>query len=57
MGSFHRVSIKHLYRYLNEFEFRFNERKNLSRFEQMVGRTAQTSPLPYQKLIAEPTEA
>jgi transposase-like protein len=56
IGSFHRVSIKHLHRYLSEFEHRFNERKNGQRFEDMVSRTAQTSPLPYQKLIAEPTQ-
>jgi hypothetical protein len=55
--SFHRVSIKHLHRYLSEFELRFNERKSSDRFEQMVTRTAQTSPLTYRKLIAEPTEA
>jgi transposase-like protein len=57
IGSFHRVSIKHLHRYLSEFELRFNERKSSDRFEQMVTRTAQTSPLTYRKLIAEPTEA
>jgi hypothetical protein len=56
IGSFHRVSIKHLHRYLSEFEHRFNERKNGQRFEDLVSRTAQTSPLPYQKLIAEPTQ-
>ncbi len=28
IGSFHRVSIKHLHRYLSEFEFRFNIRKD-----------------------------
>ncbi len=55
IGSFHRVSIKHLHRYLSEFERRFNERKSTTRFEDMVSRTAQTSPLTYQKLIAEPT--
>jgi transposase-like protein len=57
IGSFHRVSIKHLHRYLSEFETRFNERQNGQRFEDMVSRTAQTSPLPYQKLIEEPTQA
>jgi len=54
IGSFHRVSIKHLHRYLSEFELRFNERKDVDRFEKMVSRTAQTAPLTYQKLIAEP---
>lgn len=57
IGSFHRVSIKHLHRYLSEFETRFNERKSTDRFEKMITRTAQTSPLPYRDLIAEPTEA
>jgi transposase-like protein len=57
IGSFHRVSIKHLHRYLSEFEHRFNERKDGMRFENLVSRTGQTSPLPYRKLIAEPTEA
>lgn len=57
IGSFHRVSIKHLHRYLSEFEHRFNERKSTTRFEDMVSRTGQTSPLPYRKLIAEPTGA
>jgi transposase-like protein len=58
IGSFHRVSIKHLHRYLSEFEYRFNERKSEDRFGGMVSRTAQTSPLPYRTLIQkpEPTE-
>jgi hypothetical protein len=55
IGSFHRVSVKHLHRYLTEFEYRFNERKAGDRFEKMVSRTAKASPLPYQKLIAEPS--
>ena len=36
IGSFHRVSIKHLHRYLTEFEYRFNERRNAERFELTV---------------------
>jgi hypothetical protein len=56
IGSFHRVSIKHLHRYLSEFEHRFNERKSATRFEDMVSRTGRTSPLPYRTLIAETTE-
>jgi len=57
IGSFHRVSIKHLHRYLREFELRFNERKAADRFTDMVARIARTSPLTYQNLIAEPTQA
>jgi len=53
VGSFHKVSIKHLQRYLNEFQHRFNHRKSDNRFEDMVSRTGQTSPLPYRVLIAE----
>jgi len=54
IGSFHRVSIKHLHRYLSEFEHRFNERKNGQRFEQMVRRTAQACPLTYRNLVDGP---
>jgi transposase-like protein len=54
MGSYHIVSIKHLHRYLSEFEWRFNERKNTQRFEKAVSRIAQASPLPYAELVADP---
>lgn len=53
VGSFHKISIKHLQRYLNEFQHRFNHRKSDNRFEEMVSRSGQTSPLPYHVLIAE----
>jgi transposase-like protein len=54
MGNYHIVSIKHLHRYLAEFEFRFNQRKNGQKFEMMVKRIARTSPLQYQELVANP---
>jgi hypothetical protein len=54
VGSFHKVSIKHLHRYLSEFEMRFNERHNAEKFELLVGRMCQTATMPYQKLITEP---
>jgi fructose 1,6-bisphosphatase len=57
IGSFHRVSIKHLYRYLWEFETRFNQRKSPDRFTDLVMRVAQTSPLSYRKLVDGPTPA
>ena len=50
-SSFHKISIEHLHRYLSEFELRFNERRNLERFENMVSMTAQTSPLTYRALV------
>lgn len=51
VGSFHKVSIKHLHRYLSEFEMRFNERENPERFELLVGRMCQTETMPYRRLI------
>jgi len=58
IGSFHRVSIKHLRRYLSEFEFRFNVRKDEDRFTTTLRRMAGIPPMPYIELIAVPkTEA
>jgi transposase-like protein len=57
LGSYHQVSIKHLHRYLSEFEYRFNERKALDKFSAMVKRTAQISPLPYRQLVGNPVES
>jgi transposase-like protein len=56
IGSFHRVSIKHLHRYLTEFEFRFNERHNMARFGKTVERLLQGKTMPY-KMLTAPTEA
>ena len=53
IGSFHKVSIKHLHRYLSEFEMRFNERENAEKFELLVGRMCKTQTMPYQELIAD----
>jgi transposase-like protein len=54
IGSFHRVSIKHLSRYLGEFEYRFNLRKSVERFEGTVRRMCAGSPLTYDRLTFEP---
>jgi transposase-like protein len=51
MGSFHKVSIKHLHRYLSEFEMRFNERQNPEKFEMLVGRMCQTETMPFRRLV------
>ena len=53
IGSFHKVSIKHLQRYLNEFSYRFNRREDADLFRQMVSRMAITKALPYAKLVEE----
>lgn len=57
IGSFHRVSIKHLHRYLSEFEFRFNIRKDEDRFSRTLRRMAGIAPMPYIELIAVPKGA
>ena len=57
IGSFHRVSIEHLHRYLSEFEFRFNERKNGERFQKTLARMMQTAPMPYTALTTPSEQA
>lgn len=52
-GAFHKVSLKHLQRYLNEFSWRFNNRKNPDLFGLAVRRLALAGNLPYAKLVAE----
>jgi hypothetical protein len=54
--SFHRVSIKHLHRYLTEFEYRFNERSNEARFVKTIQRLLQRKTMRY-KALTGPTEA
>jgi hypothetical protein len=53
IGSFHRVSIKHLHRYLTEFEYRFNLRRDNDRFSKTLQRMAGVEPFRYETLIAE----
>jgi hypothetical protein len=53
IGSFHRVTIKHLHRYLSEFEYRFNERKAEDRFTKTLSRMAGITPMPYAELTAD----
>lgn len=52
IGSFHNVSIKHLGRYLWEFEYRFNRRKQ-DAFMETVGRLCGLKPLPFAALTSE----
>jgi transposase-like protein len=52
IGSFHQVSVKHLDRYLDEFEFRYNNRKNPHLFSDTLVRLTKGSALPYEKLTA-----
>lgn len=52
-GAFHKVSLKHLQRYLNEFQFRFNNRKSPDLFGMTVRRLALESGMPYAQLVEE----
>ena len=51
MGSFHKVSEKHLDRYLEELEWRFNNRKNPHIFRDALKRIVNTNGLTYRNLI------
>ena len=52
MGAFHKVSRKHLDRYLEELEWRFNNRANPYIFRDTLARIVNTEPLQYRRLIA-----
>jgi transposase-like protein len=52
VGSFHQVSHKHLDRYLDEFEFKYNNRKNAFLFRETLTRLVTTNPLQYDTLTA-----
>jgi hypothetical protein len=61
IGNFHKVSIKHLYRYLNEFQYRFNRTRQRPKglpkppdaFIETVARLCKFSPLPFTGLTSE----
>ena len=47
VGNFHKVSIKHLQRYLDEFSYRFNRRADDQAFSATVRRLAGFAPLTF----------
>jgi transposase-like protein len=53
VGNFHKVSIKHLQRYLDEFSYRFNRRADDNAFSETVRRLAGFSPLTFEALTSE----
>lgn len=55
IGSFHQISVKHLHRYLSEFQFRWNHRKAQDIFLLVMCALVIGSAMPYAKLI-EPLE-
>ena len=56
-GSFHKVSRKHLDRYLDEFEFRFNNRNNPFIFRDALRELLTVGPLEYRELVGQPQTA
>jgi transposase-like protein len=52
MGSYHKLSVKHLPAYLAEFEFRFNNRDNRFLFRDTVLALVEADALSYKELIA-----
>ena len=52
VGSFHKMSVKHMDRYLEELEWRFNNRDNPYIFRDALRRIVHTDPLEYRRLIA-----
>jgi transposase-like protein len=53
IGSYHQVSAKHLDAYLDELEFRFNNRENPHMFRDAMCKLLVANSLPYEKLIVE----
>src|SRR5438132_1979226 len=50
VGTYHRISIKHLDAYLDELEHRFNNRKNKFLFRDTLLKLVNAGALPYEKL-------
>jgi transposase-like protein len=53
VGSYHQVSAKHLDAYLDELEFRYNNRENPYMFRDAMLKLLLTETLPYAKLIED----
>jgi hypothetical protein len=52
IGSFHKASVKHLERYMAEFDFRFEHRKDGDSFIKTIARMCNTIPMEYKTLTA-----
>jgi len=53
IGSYHQISVAHLDRYLDEFEFRFNNRGNPYLFRDTLLNLLTTSNIEYKQLIGK----
>lgn len=53
VGSYHQISAKHLDAYLDEFEFRFNNRKNPYLFRDTIMKLIGSANMEYKSLISK----
>ena len=53
IGQFHKLSGKHMHRYLQEFEYRFNRRNDADVFIETVQRLCGVKPLRFAELVAD----
>lgn len=53
IGAYHQVSQKHLGAYLDEFEFRFNNRHNRYLFRDTLRKLLGAETMPYRRLVGE----
>lgn len=51
IGSYHKLSKKHLQAYLDEFAFRFNNRDNPHLFRDTILKLIEADALPYRDLV------
>jgi hypothetical protein len=53
VGPYHQLGEKHLGAYLDEFEWRFNNRENVNLFRDTLIALLSAETLPYRKLVSE----
>ena len=56
IGSYHQISVKHLSRYVAEFQLKWNNRRNPEIFMLVIAALVIGSALPYEALIADPEQ-
>ena len=54
VGAYHQLSVKHLPAYLDEMEWRFNNRENPFLFRDTLRELLRDDPMPYKQLVAKP---